>query len=216
MKKLILYDLDGTLADTRRDIIEAVQHMLNVTELPSMEASQIEKYVGLGVHHLISGAMRTEDVKKVEKGIKIYRDYYTAHMLDHTKLYPGAVETLNYFKTRKQAVVTNKPNPYSRDILTALGVEKYFIEIIAADAGAPRKPDPTAVKKLMHIENVSAAETLFIGDSLIDIETAENAGVEIVVLTHGFGAENELKSASPAGVFQDFYRLLEFIKEKNW
>lgn len=216
MKKLILYDLDGTLADTRRDIIEAVQHMLAVTELPIMEASRIQQYVGLGVHHLIAGAMQTDDTRQIEKGIKIYRDHYTAHMLDHTRLYPGAVDVLHHFSARKQAVVTNKPNPYATDILKALGVAEHFTAIIGGDPGVPKKPDPAAVKQLMKAAGAMESETLFIGDSVIDIETAQNAGIEVIVLTHGFGAENELKSASPAGVFQDFYQMLDYIKEKSW
>ncbi len=216
MKKLIIYDLDGTLADTRQDIIAGVQHMLKVMELPVVDGALIERYVGRGVHHLIQNSMRTDNPKTVEKGIKIYREHYAAHMMDHTRLYPGALEILNYFKKRKQAVITNKPNPFSKDILSALKVADYFSDIVAGDSEFSKKPDPAAALHIMKREKVSAEEALFIGDSLVDIETARNAGIEIVVLTHGFGSENELKSASPAGVFQGFPQLLEYIKEKNW
>ncbi len=216
MKQLIIYDLDGTLVDTRADIAQAVNHMLAVLNAAPLDPPRIERFVGRGLHHLIKSCLRTDDSKQIEKGTNIYREYYAKHMLDHTVLYPGAKEVLEYFKGRFQAVITNKPNPYSRQILEALGVVSYFCEIVAGDTDYPKKPDPTAVLSIMKREKVQAAETLFVGDSLIDIETGRNAGIETVVISHGFESEEALQSANPAAVVSGFHELLSFAKQKGW
>ncbi len=216
MKRLIIYDLDGTLVDTREDIARAANHMLSFFNVPSLDRPVIERFVGKGLHHLIKSCLKTEDTKQIEKGSKVYREYYAKHMLDHTVLYPGAQGALNFFKDRLQAVITNKPNPYSRQILEALGIAGYFVEIVAGDTDYPKKPDPTAVLSIMKREKVETDETLFVGDSLIDIETGRNAGIETVVISHGFEGEETLQSANSAGVVGSFDELLTFARQKGW
>ena len=216
MKRLIIYDLDGTLVDTREDIALSANHMLKEMSHPLLPHSTIARSVGRGLHHLIASCLGTSEIKQIEKGAKIYRQYYAEHMLDHTVLYPGAKEILDYFKGRLQAVITNKPNPFTYEILKALGVSDYFVEIVAGDSDYPKKPDPSAVFSIMKKEKVAAGETLFVGDSLVDIQTARNAGVATVVITHGFEDEDALKSAQPDAIFNGFKELLEWIKRKNW
>ncbi len=134
MKRLIIYDLDGTLADTREDIARAANYMRRQMGKTPLSVEQISRFVGRGVHALIQGCLETDDERAVEKGIKVYRTYYGEHMLDSTRLYPGAVETLEYFKDRFQAVITNKPNPFSFELLKALGTADYFFEIIPGNS----------------------------------------------------------------------------------
>jgi len=216
VKKLISYDLDGTPVDTREDIARAVNHIMRQMNARALERPVIERFVGRGLHYLIQHCLQAEDPKKVEKGAKIYRNYYAEHMLDHTRLYPGALEVLENFKHAKQAVITNKPDPFTRDILKALGVIHYFIEIVAGNSEYPRKPDPTSVLTIMKREKVAAEETLFVGDSAIDIETARNAGVFTAVITHGFTGEEELRCAAPDHMVQSFGELLALIRAKGW
>ena len=216
MKKFIIYDLDGTLVDTREDIARAVNHMLKAMGQPPMEQKTIEKYVGRGLHYLIQHCLQIKDAKQVEKGAKVYRKHYGEHMLDHTDLYPETLKVLDHFKPVKQAVITNKPNPFTCDILKALKVIDYFAEVVAGDSEYPKKPDPTSVQTLMKREGILPQEALFIGDSPIDIETARNAGIETVVITHGFTGEDELKCAAPDHMVQSFSELLALIRAKGW
>ena len=216
MKKLILYDLDGTLVDTRRDIINGVRYALEVLKGPDLTDDEIKDCVGTGLHALIKQVFRTEDEKLADRGSKLYREYYKKHMLDHTKLYPGAREFLEYFKDRKQAVITNKPNPFSSQILEALGVAHFFIAILAGDNGLPFKPDPAAIRHLIEETDAMAEEVIFVGDSPIDIQAARNAGVEIVTLSHGFASEATLREAKPDHIAHDFYELLRLAQEKGW
>ena len=204
MKKLILYDLDGTLADTRRDIIQSVRHALKELNGPQLTDDEIKACVGTGLHALIKQVFRTEDEALAEKGSRLYREHYKQHMLDHTQLYRGAKEFLEYFKDRNQAVITNKPNPYSSQILEALGVAHYFIAILAGDKGLPFKPDPAAIHHLMGATAATEAEVLFVGDSPIDIEAARNAKVEVATLSHGFAPERVLREAKPDYLVRGF------------
>ena len=216
MKKLILYDLDGTLADTRRDIINGVRYALKTLKGPDLTDDEIKDCVGTGLHALIKQVFRTEDEKLADRGSQLYREHYKKHMLDHTKLYPGAREFLEHFKDRKQAVITNKPNPFSSQILEALGVAHYFIAILAGDNGLPFKPDPAAIRHLMEETGSAKEEVLFIGDSSIDIQAARNAEVEIATLSHGFASEATLRQAKPDHIVHDFAGLLQLAQEKGW
>jgi len=216
VKKLILYDLDGTLVDTRRDIINGVRYALETLKGPDLTDDEIKDCVGTGLHALIKQVFRTEDEKLADRGAKLYREHYKKHMLDHTRLYPDVREFLEYFKDRKQAVITNKPNPFSSQILEALGVASYFIAILAGDNGLPFKPDPAAVHHLIEKTGTVEEEVLFVGDSPVDIQAARNAGVEIVTLSHGFASEVVLHKAKPDHIVRNFEELLKLAREKGW
>lgn len=216
MKNLIIYDLDGTLVDTREDIALAANHMLRELKLPELSHSEISGFVGRGVFYLISNCLKSQDLKLVEKGIRLYRDYYAKHMLDHSVLFPGAREILDYYRAQKQIVMTNKPDPFSTNMLKALGVAEYLSQIIAGDTVYPKKPDPQGILAMMEQYKVNAAGVLFIGDSLIDIETARNAGVPIAVLTHGFSDREQLQSQAPELIADSFTELLQILKQKGW
>lgn len=216
MKKIVFYDLDGTLVDTREDIVLSVRHMLREMSAPPMQPAEIQRYVGRGLYHLVSNCLKTADGKTIEKAGKIYRKFYGEHMLDNSALYPDAKAVLEYFSDRKQAVITNKPNPFAKDMLAHLGVAELFTDIIAGDAEYPKKPDPSSILALLKREKIPAAAALFIGDSLVDIETARNAGIEIAVVLHGFNTEDELQLGRPDLMARDFRELRSKIQNKGW
>jgi phosphoglycolate phosphatase len=113
-------------------------------------------------------------------------------------------------------VITNKPNPFSSQILEALGVAHYFLAILAGDNGLPFKPDPAAIHHLMEEVHATAGEVLFVGDSAIDIQAARNAGIEVVTLSHGFASEATLREAKPDHIVRDFEELFRLVQEKGW
>lgn len=215
-KKIIFYDLDGTLVDTRADIANAANHMLETMGRPTLTQREVEKYVGKGLYYLIEGCLQTTEKKVVEKGAKIYRDHYAAHMKDNSPLYPGALETLERFKKSIQAVVTNKPDPFSKDLLNHLKVDQFFVSIIPGNSKYPKKPDPTAVLELLEKHQVAPSDALFVGDGLIDLETGRNASVETVLLSHGFSTEEELAVGKPDYLVPDFEAFLKLSHEKGW
>lgn len=215
-KNLVLYDLDGTLVDTKEDIAASANHMLRQMGGSSLTVDEVVPYVGMGLRQLISSCLRTEDAGRVEEGMRIYRAHYARHMLDRSRLYPGARDILEHFKLRKQAVITNKPNPYSKDILAGLDIGGYFVEVVGGDSEHPKKPDPAAFLFLMEKTGVSPEETLFVGDSVIDIRAGRAAGVFTAILTHGFEREETIRGESPDLVATGFETLLEIAKDRKW
>lgn len=216
MVKLIVYDLDGTLVDTRRDIAEAANHMRARMNLPPLPEKEICGYVGLGLQKLVEGCLNTTDPAKAGEGTRIYRAFYTEHLLDNTALYPGVREVLEHFRPRRQAVITNKPDPASRRILEALGVAGFFTEIVAGDSGWPKKPDPASLLDLMRREGAEPGGTVFVGDSPIDVETGAKAGVVTVGVAQGFCDRGELETSGPDHLLEGFPELLELAKERAW
>ena len=216
MKQLILYDLDGTLVDTLADIAEATNHMLRTLHAAPIPAETIRRFVGRGVHELVAECLQTDEVQKIEEGVAVYRAYYAQHLLDQSRLYPGATALLDHFASRTQAVVTNKPNPFSRQILEALGVAHYFVEIIAGNSAYPRKPDPASVHALMATAHVRPHDTVLVGDSQIDIDTGRSAGVITVAVTHGLTDEAELVDAKPDLLVRNFTELLDVAVQRKW
>lgn len=215
-KKLIAYDLDGTLADTRQDIICGVQAMLKASDKPLLESTQIEKYVGEGLNHLVAMCLGENDPQAVERGARHLRKYYKEHLLDHTRLYPSAGEILEHFKDRIQIVVTNKPEPFTSKILEVLKVMPYLSGVYAGGQKLPHKPDPAALLKAMQEEKVRPEEVLWVGDSVIDAQTGKNAGVETVLLRHGFASHVSLDALGAEYVLDDFPALLKLARDKKW
>ena len=216
MKRLILYDLDGTLIDTGEDILAAVNHMLLELGHEPLTRKEVDPLVGNGLHSLIRGCLKIQEPKSVEKGGKIFRDYYRRHLLDHSRLFPGALACLDYFKDRVQGMITNKPDPFAKEMLKALGVARFFSEVIAGDSEFPPKPDPSSVLAMMKKFQAPASDAVMIGDSLMDIEAARKAGISAVVMTHGFTDVTALRGAGPDEIFEGFDEFLEFAKKNNW
>ena len=215
-KRLIVYDLDGTLVDTGEDIAAAANQMLAALNGSPLPREEIRRCVGRGLHDLIARCLKTDDPRRVQRGLEIFEAHYAAHLVDHSALYPHATEVLDYFKDRKQVVLTNKPNPFARDLLTALGVADYFVTIMAGGSLHPKKPDPAALLSLMHKEQITPQDTLLVGDSLIDVDTGRNAGILTVVMTHGFEDQAALAAAGPDVTVRNFQELLRLAQRHGW
>ena len=216
MMRLVIYDLDGTLVDTKEDLVLASNYMLAQLGRPSLSAQEIWRSVGRGLAQLVKGCLGTEDSREIEEGMRIFRAYYGAHMMDHTRLYPGVRAVLDHFKERQQAVITNKPDPYSRQILDGLGVAGYFLEIIAGNSEFPKKPDPSAVLAVMRKSRAQPQETLLVGDSAVDMETGRRAGAFTVGVDQGFAEDGELLGAGPDVLVRDFDELLAQAHRRGW
>lgn len=218
MMRLILYDLDGTLVDTLEDITASANDMLAALGLPAVDASSVRGYVGRGVRELVKRCLATDDDTQLERGLRLYREHYGRHLLDHSRLYPGAREVLEHFQRlgRSQAVITNKPDPYSTQILAGLGVAAYFTAIVAGDARYPKKPDPASLRALMERHGAAASDTVFIGDSPVDVEAGRRAGVLTVAMTHGLSDAHELDAAAPDETVESFAALQALAVTQRW
>ena len=185
----LIFDLDGTLVDTKADLAAATNHMLRALGLPLLSVAQVESFIGLGARVLIERALGQERAALVTDGFALFLDYYNAHLLDQTRPYPG-VETL-LAAARAQgmslSVLTNKPEQPSRAILSGLGLMDYFRAVIGGDTLPKRKPDPGGIFALQQAVGCALTETLLVGDSEIDMRTGRAAGIATCGVTWGFG-----------------------------
>jgi phosphoglycolate phosphatase len=198
---LIIFDLDGTLVDSRKDIADAVNFTLKTLGLPTLQEETIYGYVGNGVSRLIADATAGQDAAVHERAVKTFEDYYLAHLTDHTCLYPGMDKVLERYGKKRKVLVTNKRGKFTRKIMENLGVADRFERLISADeTGGHLKPDPDMIWKALAELNIPAKETVVIGDMTNDIKAARVAGVAICAVGYGFGSPQGLKEAKP-----DFY-----------
>ncbi len=205
--RLLVFDLDGTLVDSKRDLALSVNAMRAAMGLDPLPLETIASYVGHGVTLLVRRSLGTDATNEsVEKGTAFFLAYYRAHMLDHTNFYPGVAEALEKLRGHKMAVLTNKPVVFSREMLTRLGFASYFAFIYGGNSFPQKKPDPIGLHTLMKDLQISARETLMVGDSDTDVLTGRNAGVWTCGVTYGFGAHT-LQHVSPDLVIGDLREL---------
>ena len=192
--KLVIFDLDGTLIDSRLDLVHSVNAALRHIGRASLPDDVIASYVGDGAPILIQRALGGEAVDEatVRQGLQFFLSYYREHKLDHTTVYDGVKEALTALQCgsngtpRKMAVLSNKPVVPSRAIVEALGLGSFFTQIYGGNSFATKKPDPEGARRLLEENGVSPEETVIVGDSHVDVETGSNAGLWTVGVTYGF------------------------------
>jgi phosphoglycolate phosphatase len=202
--ELVIFDLDGTLIDSRLDLVHSVNAALRHIERPELPDDVIASYVGDGAPILIQRALGAEAADKdlVRKGLEFFLSYYREHKLDHTTVYPGIPEALAAIRSsangtpRNLAVLTNKPVNPSRVIVEALGLGQYFSQVYGGNSFVTKKPDPEGARKLLEEHGVAPEQAAIVGDSHVDVRTGRNAGLWTVGVTYGF-ATHTLENDPP-------------------
>jgi phosphoglycolate phosphatase len=189
---LLIFDLDGTLIDSKLDLAHSVNAARSHLGMPSIENDRVYSYVGDGAPVLIRRALGPEaPEEQVQKALEYFYGYYREHMLDTTTLYPGVRESLDRLRGEgvKMAVLTNKPVRFSQGIIDGLALSEHFFRVYGGNSFPLKKPDPMGVETLMREAAVDRSSTLMVGDSAVDIRTARNAGIRSCGVTYGFQPE---------------------------
>jgi phosphoglycolate phosphatase len=221
--RLLVFDLDGTLIDSRLDLIHSVNATLRHLERPELDGDVIASYVGDGAPTLVRRALGdTDDEVLLREAMEYFLIYYRQHKLDHTTVYEGIPEVLARLANssnaaestevpsvgvplagqppngvpRQMAVLSNKPVNPSRQIVQALGLGDFFVCVYGGNSFTTKKPDPLGVRTIMQETGVAADETLIIGDSSVDVLTGRSAGLWTCGVTYGF-APHSLEQAPP-------------------
>ena len=192
--RLVIFDLDGTLIDSRLDLVHSVNAALRHIGRPELPDDVIAGYVGDGAPILIQRALGPEaaDEALVRRGLEFFLSYYREHKLDHTTVYAGIPEALTAIRSsangvsRKLAVLTNKPVNPSRAIVEALGLGQFFSQVYGGNSFATKKPDPEGARKLLEENGAKPGQAAIVGDSHVDVQTGRNAGLWTVGVTYGF------------------------------
>ena len=198
--KALVFDLDGTLIDSKMDLVNSVNATLRELRREALPAELVASYVGSGAPTLIRrslGGKPTEE--ELKRALAFFLVHYEEHKLDETRLYPGVKQTLVELKSLPMSVLTNKPVKISVRILEELGVAQYFRCIYGGNSFETKKPDPFGAKQILTELNVPAKRAAMVGDSEVDVQTARNAGMAAVCVNFGFGTHD--RAAHPADIY---------------
>jgi len=207
--QLLIFDLDGTLIDSRKDLAEGINHMRAHYGLEPLLLETVSGYIGNGVRQLVERSLQGAAMN-VDEALRINKEYYFANLTVHTYLYPGVEEGIRQLAQagHKLALLTNKPGDPSRAILRHFGLDGFFNSIVGGGDVANLKPEPDGIFQCLAAAAIDASKTWMIGDHYTDLAVAKNAGVKSAFVQYGFGEERNDK---PDAYFASFSELVEYF-----
>lgn len=215
MKKLVIFDLDGTLLDTIADLAIAANHALQQLGYPTHPVDTIRTFVGNGINKLLERSLPEQE--RNEENFQRMRShfipYYDAHNADLSAPYPGIVSLLETLQAKglMLAVASNKYQEATEKLIHHYFPTIRFVEVLGQREGIAVKPDPSIVFDILKKADVLAEEVLYVGDSGVDMQTAINASVDAIGVAWGFRPRTELESFCPKGIVEEAEELLKFI-----
>jgi phosphoglycolate phosphatase len=207
---LLIFDLDGTLIESKWDIAFAVNLTLVELGLPERPVEEIFGFVGDGVKRLLRLAVGEENLDRYEQALKVFRGHYLDHCLDRTIFYPGIEPMLRHFGRKQKAVATNKAIEYTRVILQGLGAQ-HFPLVVGGDNGFGLKPEPGMLLHIMEAVGASKERTVLIGDSTNDINGGHNAGIRVCAVGYGMGNREKMAACKPEWFIERPEELMELF-----
>lgn len=216
--ELMLFDLDGTLIDSKSDLAASINLMLAEVGRPALSEDTIGSFVGDGVRVLTYRSLtatepdhKPPDEELHAKGIALMHSYYQDQMFKTTRLYPGVEETLEFFKSKRKAVVTSKEVRFTKIILDHFGIAQSFDAIVGGDTLPFRKPDPEPVIEAIKLLGGTAADAVMIGDSENDVNAGRGAGARTCAVTFGFRNRKQLSVTKPDVLIERFDQLKDYF-----
>jgi phosphoglycolate phosphatase len=195
--RVLIFDLDGTLIDSKEDLVLSVNATLEHMGHPSLPHDVVCSYIGRGAAALIRSSLGPSVTdEQAEEGHEFFLSYYRRHMLDNTVTYPGVREALDALASYKMAVLTNKPVRFSQAILEGLGIAHHFQFVFGGNSFEKKKPDPMGAELLLRNFSAKPTEAMMVGDSDVDELTARNSGLYSCGVSYGLGFES-MKSHPP-------------------
>jgi phosphoglycolate phosphatase len=209
--QLLVFDFDGTLVDTKKDIVDSVNRTLTELDLRTLDRETLSTFIGKGVNHLMTRSLEGTGCDDLPRAIDAFMRHYEEHLMDQTDLFPNCRATLEHFTHKENTILSNKPTRFITRILDALDCRAPFSTIIGGDLMPEKKPDPGGLRHILEQHNVRPEEALMIGDSLVDIETGKRAGVQTCGVTYGHAGRDLLETAQPDWIIDDLSELKQLI-----
>ncbi|MEO7423636.1 MAG: HAD-IA family hydrolase [Fibrobacteria bacterium] len=212
MIKLLVFDLDGTLADTGKDLAASVNHAIAQAGHSPLPLGTVIDFLGDGARTLIARSLMASgdgnaSGDEIDGALEAFLEYYRDHCLKDTRLYPGMLEALEQLPSLRKAVLTNKPDEPARKIIAGLGLAGHFARVVGGDNPFGKKPDPGALRQIMETERVSPQETIMIGDGLQDLLVAKRAGAHFLGFLSGLNPGKVLLRENPEFVLESMQAL---------
>lgn len=213
--KLIVFDFDGTLIDTREDIAAAMNYALKKCGLTPVSTETVWKYTGDGTPPLVQRILRDKQHLELFEQVKsLFLEYYDAHFADFAKPLPNVKETIAHLseKGKKMAILSNKYERFVKKLLKEFDMDGFFFAIYGKDSFEKSKPDPYPLFKIMEMANSSVNETAFVGDSKNDALISKNAGVECFIIPSGVNPEEELRRLYKCKILDNISELEKYVE----
>ncbi|MDH4155624.1 MAG: HAD-IA family hydrolase [Nitrospira sp.] len=207
---LLIFDLDGTLIESKWDIAHAVNFTLNALGLPERPIEEIFGFVGDGVKRLLRLAVGEGNQEKFEEALRVFRGYYLEHCLDRTTFYPGIEPMLQHFAHKQKVIATNKSIEYTRVILNGLGPQ-HFMYMVGGDNGFGLKPEPGMLLHIIGKMGVPKDRVVLVGDSTNDINGGHNAGIRVCAVGYGMGNRQKMETCQPDWFIEKPEQLMEIF-----
>src|SRR6202167_6277652 len=214
---LLIFDLDGTLIDSKLDLVHSVNAARALMNLEPISEDLVSSYVGNGAPILMRRALGPEASEAdVARALEYFLSYYRTQMLDNTRLYPGVRDALDALQKggAKMAVLTNKPVRISRSIVEGLGLAQHFFQLYGGNSFEQKKPDPIGIETLLGESGLDRERTIMVGDSGVDVQTARNAKVRACGVSYGFQPESFVEYP-PDFIVDDMAELVEYVVSRD-
>jgi phosphoglycolate phosphatase len=216
VKDLLIFDLDGTLIDSKEDLVNSVNAMLAWKHREPLPHEVVASYIGNGAPMLVKRALPDLNEDDHLAALQFFLDYYREHMLDATVLYPGVREALDRLHRERVplAILTNKPVRFSVQLIAGLGLAGHFFQIYGGNSFEEKKPHPIGIERLLEESGADRSRTVMVGDSAVDILTARAASVKACGVSWGFQPET-FATAPPDFIIDDLRVLAEMVLERT-
>lgn len=208
----IFFDVDGTLVDSRQDIVRAINYTLKRLGISERPSELIVSYIGTGVKDLLRRCLGRGNIDLADKGVEIFSNYYVKHSADQSKLYPHVKETLDYFKVKRKFVLTNRFRKFADATLCELGIRKYFEDIVGGDDEDCMKPSACVLERAISKLGIDRKEAIVVGDMALDIKTGKNSGILTCWVTYGLGKRKDFRDLKPDYIIDDIIKLKDVIR----
>ena len=220
-KKLIIFDMDGTLIDSAPSLAYAINLMLKDLNKEPLSVNRVREFIGQGSEILVKRALVNDvnyqnyniDEDYFKKAHQIFLKHYSNNLNSKTTLFKNAKETLEFLKDKyKLALVTNKPQQFVKDILQHFEIDKYFDYILGANENIAKKPAPDMLIKTLNDLNIEPKEAIMVGDSANDITAAKSANIDTIAVTYGYYS-GDIKELEPTFVIDDLKDIKEVLND---
>lgn len=200
--EVVIFDLDGTIANTLADITLSVNEVMANFNHPKLKLNTVRKLIGSGVPSLMQGALKTNNKNKINSATKLFINSYSKNLNNKTILYSGILKLLNKLSSKKLAIVTNKPQKHTNELLLALAINKYFKVVYGGDSFKHKKPHPKPIINILKTLKVESSKVVLIGDGVNDILAAKAANIACASVGYGYCDKEELLALKPDFFFK--------------